>query len=78
MSFEIDNLIGEDKKKLKEINKGGRPKKTKQNNFRVISYVTEEEGKFFKKWCEDQGLNASVAIRQYVKSLMTNNDVINA
>jgi len=81
MAFEIDELLGKDKKTIKAVEKEtpekkeetkktsskmGRPKKQIKADKRIVCYLTEEENKKFEEMADLEMMNKSAYTRKII------------
>ena len=75
MAFNVDELLTEDKKTIKEKKKMGRPTKAEKAEIpltkRVVSYLSSEENEKFEMLAREEMLSNSAMLRriilQYIK-----------
>jgi len=70
MEFTINDLLSQDKKRIKEQKPLGRPKKNNSDlqNKRVVSYLTEKEIEIL----ENLSKNDVLSVSNYIRKVLVN------
>lgn len=65
--FNVNDLLSQDKKTIKEDKVLGRPKKKDKSDNRIVTYLNDKEYHFIERLSDQQGLSISNTIKLIIR-----------